>query len=450
MAPRAYIALVSAVIVVLGAGFPLTFSLYTTSFQSVLNLSQKEINAINVANIIGQFIGYPVLGYCSDHYGAHLVAFLGAFSSIPGLFVAANAYDARSSYVILSAAFFWIGVGSTCGYITAMSTCVRSLPRAKGLAISLATCSYGSATLIYSVVFQAFFKTSEGYDIPKFWRSITVFVAAASIVGFFGMRLPNSSDLACSEGDDVTTAATTAATSEEEQETRPLLDNPATRNEHVTSSNPSFFKDVSVLLYALGYVLIAGATETLVGNMGSVMAALSASSQASTAVSLFAFFSTISRILVGSSLDLLARHGYSRFHIPIFIVALPMCLVFLVLGLAPMTPASSLVMLGINGFCYGSMYCSGPVIAAEVWGVEQFGRNWGVLSYSPLLGSVLLSLLYAFMYDNQADRQNNDGNLCIGQSCFGPPLLIMSVCIAVGLGSWVCAWQVWRRRGLHI
>lgn len=292
--------------------------------------------------------------------------------------------------------------------------------------------------MIHSVIFEHFFKiTSDndgggsiGYDIPKFWRSITVFAGFASIVGFFGMRLSQQVE-------------NTEDAHEDDDARQPLL---GQQQQQQQQSVSSLFKDITVLFYAIGYILISGSTETLVGNMGSILASVAAPeepSPASMAFSLFAVFSTLARLLTGSSIDLLAHHGYSRFHIPIFVVSLPMCCAFLSLGVIPMTTTTGvLVALSLNGFCYGAMYCSGPVIAAEVWGVDNFGRNWGVLSYSPLIGSTVASFLYAVMYDAQAKKEHNQGNLCIGQTCFSRSLAILAVWIAVGAGFWLCAWSV--------
>lgn len=353
MVSQAGVALVSSFVVILGAGFPLTFSLYATSFQSVLGFSQTQVNTVNICNIIGQFICYPVIGALSDKYGANVVASLGAVFIIPGLLSAAVAYENRYSCAFLSTMFFFIGMGSTCGYITAVSTSARSLPNQKGLAISIPVCAYGLATLIYSVIFSQFFKTSQGYDIPAFWRSITIFVAFASIIGFFGMRVVVPSPTPQSRESDPLL---------QQQQQQDQYHGPEDAENSEGSAplhRPPFFKDVTVVLYAIGYVLIAGSAETLVGNMGSILASIDASSQqpsqASTAVSLFAVFSTLSRLLIGWLSDALANKGLSRMTIPVFMVAVPMAIDFLALSLLPSTQTSFLIIVSINGFCYGSL-----------------------------------------------------------------------------------------------
>lgn len=390
------IPLASSVFVILCAGFPLTFSLYATSFQSVLGLTQTQINAINIANIVGQFLGYPLIGFLSDKYGANVVAAFGAVFSVPSLLVAAATYEKRGHYLVLATCFFGVGVGSTCGYITSISVCGRAVRDAKGLAMSVPICAYGLATLVFSLVFQTFFSDRGGeYDIPGFWRTITVFVGASSVVAYFGMKLPRP------------IKESTVETTTDTDESAPLLQHDsddASTSGSVDQTPPTFFRDFTVLLFAAGYILIAGSTETLVGNMGSLSQSISSAtsttthappsllfllsappsssvdtagaSGASTSVSIFALCSTLARLAIGFSSDLLAKTNHSRMLIPLLAVGVPMTLVFLALGAAPMTPVRFLAVVGVNGWCYGAMYCCLPTIAAVVWGLDHFGRNW--------------------------------------------------------------------------
>ncbi|ORY81453.1 major facilitator superfamily domain-containing protein [Protomyces lactucae-debilis] len=444
----ALLSLFASVLVILSAGFPLTFSLYAGSLQNILGYSQVQVNSVNVANIIGQFLCYPLIGLLSDKYGANRVCLFSALLGIPGLLLAANAYERRQGYLVLCSAFFLIGVASTCAYITSVSTCARNFAGARGLAIAIPICAYGFATLLYTLVFERYFslanQAQEQYNIPGFWRNLCWFVGLAALLGSCFMKSPTSA----------TNESISGPLEDSSQEQVPLLGSQE-------ESRPPFFEDITVLMYAVAYIFAAGATETLVGNMGSIVESIllktpdangTSGSYASRAVSVFAIFSTVSRLIVGLLGDVLAKKGYSRIPLLLGLTAL-MSLAMLTLALAPPSTTIFFLVAGINGFCYGSLYCIGPTLASVIWGLRDFGRNWGCLAYSPLIGSVLGSYLYAALYDRRARAQHpdsNQGHLCAGQGCYSLSFLLMASAVALAMSIWVLTWRIWRRRGIIV
>jgi MFS family permease len=444
----ALLSLFASVLVILSAGFPLTFSLYAFSFQNTLGFSQVEVNSINVANIVGQFLCYPLVGALSDKYGANRVCLLSGILGVPALLLAANAYEHRQGYLMLAASFFMIGVASTCGYITSVSTCARNFAGARGLAIAIPVCAYGFATLLYTIVFDRYFTKSdqshEQHDISAFWRALCWFIGCAALLGFVFMT-----DQSKSKDQDQEDGTDTEST-----QLLPTAD--------VESMQPPFFQDVTVLLYAVAYILAAGSTETLVGNMGSIVDSIlrssnltpaNSSAYASRAVSIFAIFSTLSRLIVGVVGDALAKRGRSRV---IILLALSICMSGAIFLLALSPPSTTLfyLVVGINGFCYGSLYCIGPTLASVIWGLRDFGRNWGILAYSPLVGSVLGSYLYATLYDHHAKLQHSGhklGNLlCAGRGCYAASFMVMGAAVLLATFIWAAAWRIWRLRHIIV
>lgn len=75
-------------------------------------------------------------------------------------------------------------------------------------------------------------------------------------------------------------------------------------------------------------------------------------------------------------------------------------------------------------------------------------RAQGVISYSPLVGSVLGSYLYAHLYDRAADGQDRGDGLCIGTPCYRVSIVVMACAICVGTVAWSSAWRVWKARSI--
>lgn len=47
------------------------------------------------------------------------------------------------------------------------------------------------------------------------------------------------------------------------------------------------------------------------------------------------------------------------------------------------------------GVAYGATFCVLPTLASEVFGVANFGANWGILGTAPAVGSYFFGSLLA-------------------------------------------------------
>lgn len=105
-------------------------------------------------------------------------------------------------------------------------------------------------------------------------------------------------------------------------------------------------------------------------------------------ISLLSLSSTLSRLTVGFLSDYLSshtrRHPLSRIPL-LLLLALVHVTALLILGYAPVQWlrdwfAVGSVMVGIG---YGGIFTLAPTVVSVVWGVGGFGRNWGILTFSP-------------------------------------------------------------------
>ncbi|BFZ56543.1 Putative monocarboxylate transporter mch1 [Savitreella phatthalungensis] len=449
-----WVSIVAAIITIFAAGFPLTFSLYDSVLQQELGYTAGQVNAVRMANVAGQFVLYPVAGYLCDKCGASRVAIADIVIGAPALFAMAAAYSRQAHWTTMAIAFFLSGVGGNCAYVAALTFCARALPKASaGLAIAVPVCAYSTAALLMSLVFAKFFTDHADplkpiYDLAGFFTAIGWFTAVATLIGVWGM----STGGPASDADEVET----------------LLP------QEFEGQEPFMLQDWTALLFFAGYIIVAGTTETLAGNMSSVWSSISTGGNfgsdtidagGATAVATFSAASTFARLLAGVASDKLAvRDGGDRTVMGViprgrgllFVsIALVLTCDFALLSstwylgyqnTSTAVASRYLAIVAVNGLAYGALYTTAPTIARSVWGVRTFGANWGWLSYAPLAGSSAFAWLYAELYD----RTSAGSDSCSGRACYATAFAIMAGSLLIGAGLWASAWAAWRRRGQFV
>ena len=107
-----------------------------------------------------------------------------------------------------------------------------------------------------------------------------------------------------------------------------------------------------------------------------------------------------------------------------------------------------------------------------VWGVQNFGTNWGIVAMMPAGGAAVWGAVYSAVYMAGAERiGKGDGNrrgggdgggggggtlddvLCYGNECYAATFWAMAVCSWVAVGLWGWAWRGkggWLARGVAI
>jgi hypothetical protein len=107
------------------------------------------------------------------------------------------------------------------------------------------------------------------------------------------------------------------------------------------------------------------------------------------------------------------------------------------------------------GSGYGAVFSLTPIIISVVWGVENFGTNWGIVAMMPAGGAALWGVVYSALYQVASQRQDAGGSdmLCYGKHCYAPTFWAMAVSVLVACGLWLWAWRGphgWRSRGIAV
>lgn len=265
----------------------------------------------------------------------------------------------------------------------------------------------------------------------------------------------------------------------------------------------TFLADHTMWWLALGFFLVTGPGEAYLNNvcnppalhltdtsantvqLGTIVQTLNSDSTAfidehpaglpSTHVTIIALTSTIARLLTGSLSDLFApttnhyhltadqeaasteqsttKHHPTLSRIAFLIPsALLLSLGFLLLSSPFPTshPELSHLTTALVGLGYGSAFSLVPIIISVVWGVENFGTNWGIVAMFPAAGAAMWGVIYSRGYQDAADRSPTDDGQCQGWRCFGFWSIGCTVSVWVAVAAWLVAWGSWRRRGVVV
>ncbi|KAI5309353.1 putative monocarboxylate transporter mch1 [Ascosphaera atra] len=301
----------------------------------------------------------------------------------------------------------------------------------------------------------------------------------------------DTSGLRDSEDDGDTSETALLTTSSSHPHPHPEIDD-KTKAWLLNYETRLFLRDKTMWLLAIGFLLVTGPSEAYINNLGSMIDSLTprqagpnqnniaSPGSPSTHISTIALTSTIARLLAGSLSDLFSpspndpsKPPSRRFSHPTPVVSansptlsrmlilLPTLLVlflgFLLLSTPfPVTIPSLLhLTTGSVGTGYGAAFALVPIVIACVWGLENFGTNWGIVAMFPAAGAAVWGVVYSAVYEGalKRGRGEDDGHgvqKCVGWECYG----WWAVGCAASVGLAMCllggAWWRWRRKGVVV
>ncbi|KAI0432290.1 major facilitator superfamily domain-containing protein [Xylaria sp. FL1042] len=249
-----------------------------------------------------------------------------------------------------------------------------------------------------------------------------------------------------------------------------------------------FLADPTMWFFAISFWLIIGPGESFINNLGTVIGTLTSPNNdsnppsAATHVSIMATVSTVARLVVASLSDLLSPTPENQFvqtgtthSLPALRQKLQVSRVILYVMSALTFSIGSLVLAsgvvqehasrfwivsGSIGAGYGAVFSLTPIIITMIWGVENFGTNFGIVAVTPALGSVIWGFIYSAVYQAGAHEsalldsdETGDDVFCYGKQCYASTFWAMTVSIWIGAFMIIWAWKGkngWSSRGIVI
>ena len=260
-----------------------------------------------------------------------------------------------------------------------------------------------------------------------------------------------------------------------------------------------FLKDHTMWLLALGLFLVTGPGEAFINNLGTIIGTLyppagsadgiRVATTAATHVSIVAITSTCARLITGTLTDILAPVSrdhenlaasfsslqLSRAHpahdigvaTAVRISRVAFLLFFaLLLSIGQVLLASGLIqghgerfwmVSSLIGAGYGAVFSITPIIISVIWGVENFGTNWGIVTMVPAIGATLWGVIYSWVYQKAAARGSLERQveevLCYGAKCYQSTFWAMAISVWIACAMWTWAWKGpggWSKRGVAV
>ncbi|KAI1471420.1 putative transporter MCH1 [Daldinia caldariorum] len=521
------VAFMVSIFAALCAGSITVFSLYGHLFQSRLHYTQFQINGIASAMSLSMYIPVPMIGYACDRVGPGPLSLLASILLGGGYGLAAGLYHkgleevedggkgVKTTFPPMIFAFVAIGIGTSCMYLSSITTCAKNFGQGKyrGLMLVAPIASFGLGGMVLSqigsrILYETQPDGARDVNVFHFFLFLSIILAILGLIGTFSLRVVDEEDLIDGAVEELERSGLLEGSevfrrrAHRDYGAIDAVDDagdmdPARDDEDgnaglkktwlLNAETRRFLSDHTMWWFGIGFWLIIGPGEAFINNLGTVVGTLYSPSTKSnetsvaTHVSIMAAVSTVARLLAASLSDLLSPSPHSQHIQTGFPTSLPelrqkmtvsRVAIFIagatILSIGTLVLASGAVqehgerfwiVSGAVGAGYGAVFSLTPIIVTMIWGVENFGTNFGILALTPALGSTMWGLIYSAEY--QAGAQNppslaegaDEDVFCYGTQCYSSTFWAMTVSVWIGVVMVLWAWKGrngWSERGIVI
>ncbi|TFY79997.1 hypothetical protein EWM64_g4020 [Hericium alpestre] len=439
------------------AGGIFTFPLLSPALATHLKLTQPQLTTIVLAGMIGQYPFAAVVGKVIDRHGPWACSLVSSilFSFGFGMFAHEIAktpdditYPSKSSFHRLVFFFFLAGLGTVFSYFSSLFAASKNFPNYMGVASGSSMALFGLSPLFLSLLAKPFSRPDTDLDVTAFLTFLAALAGTVHLIGAFTLHVPPllSDRATISEEPVIIGHEDLEEASTDERQALLPGKGPQVSVDVVPVEEDAtvldLLKDPNFYILALITMLVLGSCEMVISNIGTIVLSLPPSSASqettildtatdvatSTQVRVLSLANTASRLLAGPLADFTSpvaaylpsgirsfprKHFFSRIgFLSGATLLLAISYASLVLGIRSQ---GMLWILSIGtGVAYGTTFTILPSVVSSVWGSTNLGRNFGVLTYAPFLGTPLFSYLYAFI---SASRSSGEG-VCTGVACW--------------------------------
>lgn len=505
------------------AGSITAYSLYGPLFQSRLHYTQVQVNAVSTAAELATYLPVPLFGYLCDRFSPRpLSLFAGIIFGLGYLLAALTFHRGPTENggfppAVMVVSFVGVGMGTSCMYLGAVTTCAKNFGRGKhkGLALAMPIAAFGLSGMWQSqigsrLLYERVGERKGEVDVYRYFIFLAILLVVVGIIGAFALNVINEEELideAVSElersglledspifqrhilhdsthGYGTIDSSKILSNSAEDDDRGAELDLQISRRNSedarrktwvLNSETRIFLFDHTMWFLAAGFFAVTGPGEAYINNLGTIINTLyppasagpPSSNSPATHVSIVALTSTLARLLTGTLTDLLAptssaplfsEQPAKRFTCSRLVFLLASTVLFslgqllLASGLIQTHPSVFPLVSALVGLGYGAVFSLTPIIVSVVWGVQNFGTNWGIVAVVPAAGAALWGAIYAAVYDGAASDGGRSGaeRLCYGAGCYAPTFWAMVAFSWAAIALWVVAWRGWRRRGIPV
>ena len=517
-----YISFASAILSCLCAGSITAFSFYGPLFLKHLHYTQSQVNVISTTAELAMYLPVPLFGYLCDRFDPRPLSFAAGCLFGIGYGLAASTYgacppldcstglDIKLPFQTMVFAFVGVGAGTSCMYLSAVTTCAKNFGKGKhkGLALAMPIAAFGLSGMWQSQVGSRYFTFPEeshidvrgDLDVFRYFQFLARLLFAVGLIGTICLRVVDEEKLIEGAVEDLersglhenssliqrsvihdgenannygtlssSTAQSTGSPNGKKSHDDAAPD-PSLKKTLLNIETRLFFTDYTMWLLAAGFFLTTGPGEAFINNLGTIIGTLypppstpPSSNSPATHVSIVAITSTIARLLTGTLSDLLAPTTFQSKRITVsrLTFLLSSTLLFslgqllLATGLIQNTPALFPLASALVGLGYGAVFSLTPIIVSVVWGVQNFGTNWGIVAVVPAAGAAIWGAVYSAVYqagvdDSHLRADGGEEQFCYGERCYQSTFWGMAVASWVAVLLWSFAWRGWKRREIAV
>ncbi|THU92180.1 MFS general substrate transporter [Dendrothele bispora CBS 962.96] len=461
--PRNTILCFSILCNALSAGGVFLFPLFAPELIFRLKLTQPQLTAIVWAGMAGQYPFSSIVGKAIDKYGSRICSLAAAlaFSVAFGL----SAWEIKSASDSLSLSndasarrltlyFAFLGLGTVLSYFSFVFAASKTFPAYISIASGTTMALFGLSPLFLSSLASTFFTNSDSsLDIVSFLVFMTIFAGVSHLLGAVALDVPSTPS-----SEDHMRSSPAEDSEDVTDETTGLLQRQRCQNEPQNGSVLDLLRHLSFWILCLYLIMTLGTCEMVFSNVGTIVLSLpsrvsylsmTTDSPGSAQVKILSISNTLSRLLVGPLADFLSpavafvpvdgvntlrRHWISRVAFLSFAAtALAATCSWMLFGVQ--TQQDIWVLSIGTGLVYGCIFTVLPSITCSIWGMPNLARNFGIITYSPFVGTTVYSYLYVIA------RSSSPENICYDRTCWE---LTFWICFATSLGSLALSLILWK------
>lgn len=409
------------------------YSSYSPQLALRLQYTATDSSLIALFGSLGVAITGPLAGMVVDRRGYTVSLLIGGSTICLGYYCLRRQYATASSDLNwLCFLLFLVGFGSTFINSACLKCCAVSFPNIRGVATSLPLALYGLSAMFYSVVASLYYPGDTAGFLWFLIVSVGVILAicAPQLMLCDVRKLqPKRHPVSNSEIIQMTTIG-------QKFETEPVQYHDLHHHAEVSGLalflNPRFwllfittgaFASLGQMyIYTVGYMVKALVTNTFLPPVDPtaeyVPMDIVIQQEQQVQVGLTSIANCIGRLLAGILGDIITQsfqkpRGWLLF-IPGFGLVITQIMALSITDPHHLEWASML-----SGFFYGFTFCIMPIIVGDVFGMENFSGNWGLVGMAPIAPSFFFTNLFGKVYDQHTSTTDLGTNICtLGNGCY--------------------------------
>lgn len=419
-----WLTLVIAIAVGLVAGSLYGFGRYSRDLRDTLETSQMTVQRFGILLDSGNYFGHPLTGWVYDRFGprksclaAAFIVFVSFGSIHLGLFSA--------PIWMIDLGFLGVGFGSGLGYIAGLgstSSAFASTPHL-GRAVAMVSAGYGLSSTVVGCTYRY-------TGIAYFFLLWAFLVAIVNIVGAYVFVL--GSDQHASEehvviedspNDDL------AITCKDLESCRLLEE---TSDATILSGDTEVccewnsWKRIDFWLLFESFACITGCGLMIINNISTMVQSLGGDdSLAGALVVGLSICNVLGRILMGSLADHPKLHKLDLYRYASLIMALAL----LVSAVGGTSLFCLCVTVAFAAMAYGGSWVLMIGIIGDVFGKDDFGKDYGLIAMGPAISGMIFNLLSAHFYESHA---TDSKGVCIGAVCYRDAFFLAAASATTG------------------